>query len=317
MATRTSSPPASRRSTTRSSGSRSGRKPPAKSTPRNAKGAPKRASKKGSGRPAPRAVRNGTGPIARLGLAVGRGLKAFWLGVAHLVGAGVRKVGHTARDLDPEHRRDGAGLFIIGLAVVVAAAVWWQLPGRVGDATRTVVNGSVGLVGWLVPLLLCFIAWRNMRNPERNGPVGRQVIGWAALLFGVLGLVHIANGMPRPHRGDTEDLQQAGGAIGFVISSLFVDLLRSTTVVIPLLVLLALFGVLVITGTPVYQVPSRLRALRDRLLGRSPTDTSGTSLDGPAEGVTESLRRRRPRRRVGAGTRPAEGDVDPGTGDQP
>jgi S-DNA-T family DNA segregation ATPase FtsK/SpoIIIE len=195
--------------------------------------------------------------------------------------------------------------------------VWWQLPGSVGDATRTVVNGSVGLVGWLVPLLLCFVAWRNMRNPERNGPVGRQVIGWAALLFGVLGLVHIANGMPRPHRGDTEDLQQAGGAIGFVISSLFMDLLRSTLVVIPLLVLLALFGVLVITGTPVYQVPARLRALRDRLLGRSPKAPSGTPGDGPTEEVTERLTRGRPRRRVGALARAAEGDVDPTIGDQP
>ncbi len=242
---------------------------------------------------------------------------ALWLGLAHLLGAGVRKVGHTARDLDPEHRRDGAGLFIIGLAVVVAAAVWWQLPGGAGDAVRTVVNGSVGLVGWLVPLLLCFVAWRNMRNPERNGPAGRQVIGWAALLFGVLGLVHIANGMPRPHRGNTEDLQQAGGAIGFVISSLFVDLLRSTLVVVPLLSLLALFGVLVITGTPVYQVPARLGHLRDRLLGRTPKDSSGTPVGGPSEEVTERLRHGRPRRRVGASVRAGESDVDPDLGDQP
>jgi DNA segregation ATPase FtsK/SpoIIIE, S-DNA-T family len=229
--------------------------------------------------------------------------------VAHLVGAGVRKVGHTARELDPEHRRDGAGLFLIGLAVVVAAAVWWQLPGGVGDFTRTIVNGSVGLLGWFVPLLLCFVAWRNLRNPESNGPAGRQVIGWAALLFGVLGLVHIANGMPKPHRGDTEELQQAGGAIGFVISSLFMDLLRSTLVVVPLLVLLAVFGVLVITGTPVYQVPNRLRHLRDRLLGR--TAAAETSQDEPAA-AAEPLKRSRPRRRVGSMS-----DVDESAGDQP
>ena len=83
----------------------------------------------------------------------------------------------------PEHRRDGAGLFLIGLAVVVAAAVWWQLPGGVGDFTRTVVNGSVGLLGWFVPLLLVVVGWRNLRNPERNGPAGRQVdrLGGAAV----------------------------------------------------------------------------------------------------------------------------------------
>ena len=182
--------------------------------------------------------------------------------------------------------------------MVVAAAVWWQLPGGVGDAIRTVVNGSVGLLGWFVPLLLCFVAWRNLRNPETNGPAGRQIIGWAALLFGLLGLVHIAKGMPLPHRGNTEDLQQAGGAIGFVISSLFMDLLRSELVVVPLLVLLAFFGLLVITATPVYQVPARLGGLRDQLLGRHRTAAEGEG--DPDKEDTQSLRRSRPRRRVGA-----------------
>jgi S-DNA-T family DNA segregation ATPase FtsK/SpoIIIE len=293
MATRTSSPPSSRSKTTAKSG-KSGRRPAPKSraAAKKTRGRPK------GRRPAPRAVRNGTGPIARLGLAAGRGISALWLGLAHLVGAAVRKVGHTARELDPEHRRDGAGLFLVGLAVVVAAAVWWQLPGGVGDAIRTVVNGSVGLLGWFVPLLLCFVAWRNLRNPETNGPAGRQIIGWAALLFGLLGLVHIAKGMPLPQRGNTEDLQQAGGAIGFVISSLFMDLLRSELVVVPLLVLLAFFGVLVITATPVYQLPARLGALRDQLLGRHRTVPEGEA--DPDKEDTQSLRRSRPRRRVGA-----------------
>jgi len=255
-------------------------------------------------------VRNGTGPIATLFGGLGRGLAAVWLGLAHLIGAGVRKVGHTARELEPEHRRDGAGLFLIGLAVVVAAAVWWQLPGSVGDFTRTVVNGSVGLVGWFVPLLLCFIAWRNLRDPETNGPIGRQLIGWAALLSGVLGLIHIGNGMPEPARGDIDALQQAGGAIGFVIASLFVDLLRSTLVVVPLLTLLAMFGVLVITATPLYQVPDRLAELRDRMLGRVPEEQEEAS---PTED-TAPLKRSRPRRRVGS---MAEDDVDPDLGDAP
>jgi DNA segregation ATPase FtsK/SpoIIIE, S-DNA-T family len=235
----------------------------------------------------------------------------MWLGVAHATGAAVRHVGHTARELDPEHRRDGAGLFLIGLAVVVAAAVWWQLPGAVGHSTRTVVNGSVGLVGWFVPLLLVFVAVRNLRNPESNGPAGRQVIGWAALLFGVLGLVHVANGMPEPRLGDISELQQAGGALGFVMASLLMDLLRTAYVVVPLLVLLALFGVLVITGTPVYQIPSRLAAARDRLLGRTP---EGAGAEDGDDEKTAPLKRSRPRRRVGS---MSGDDVDPDMGDKP
>ncbi len=316
MATRTSSPPASRNKST-SKAAASGRPKasasPTRSTGRRPRGA-SAARPKGSGgtggsrRPAPRAVRNGTGPVARLGLALGRGIASLWLALAHLVGAGVRKVGRTARELDPEHRRDGMGLLLVALAVVVAAAVWWQLPGRVGDATRTVVNGSVGIVGWFVPLLLCFVAWRTLRDPQSNGPAGRQVIGWTTLLFGILGLVHVAHGMPVPRRGDTADLQQAGGAIGFVVSSLLVDLLRSTLVVVPLLVLLAVFGVLVITGTPVYRVPARLAALRDMLLGRSAAPVDVPGADG-APGRTGTA--------SGSGASGKGRDVDAHEGDRP
>lgn len=192
------------------------------------------------------------------------------MATAHGLGAGARKVGGAARDLEPEQRRDGVGLFLIALAVVAAAAVWWQLPGGAMDVARTVVSGSVGKVGWLVPVMLVLIGWRNMRDPEHNGPAGRQVIGWVALGFGVLGIVHIASGNPQPQLGDASDLQFGGGAIGFVVSSLLLDLLRSAYVVVPLLALLSVFGVLVITATPVYQVPVRLAHLRDTMLGRTP-----------------------------------------------
>src|SRR4051794_34657670 len=224
-----------------------------------------------SRRPAPRAVRSGQGPVARFFGAVGHGVSSAWLGVAGGVGSGARRIGQGARDLEPEHRRDGAGLFLVALAVVVAASVWWQLPGSVFAATRAVVAGSVGLVAWFAPLILCYVAWRNLRDPEANGPAGRQVVGWGALSFGVLGIIHIANGSPKPELGDTGQLQQAGGALGFVVAKLLTDLLHTGYVVVPLLVLLSLFGLLVVTATPVYQVPARLRHARDRILGRQVT----------------------------------------------
>jgi S-DNA-T family DNA segregation ATPase FtsK/SpoIIIE len=232
--------------------------------------------------------------------ALGHGLAAIWLGIAHAVGATARRIGKTARDLEPEHRRDGVGLFLFGLAVVSAAAVWWQLPGTIMESIRTIVAGSVGKVGWLVPLMLVWIGWRNLRDPETNGPAGRQVIGWIALAFGVLGVVHIAAGNPHPVAGDASDLQDAGGAIGYVVSSLLLDLLRTSYVVVPLLLLLAVFGVLVVTATPVYQVPARLAAFRDRMLGRTPAG------DDVSELPTQPLRSRR---------RPLGDDIDPEMGD--
>jgi S-DNA-T family DNA segregation ATPase FtsK/SpoIIIE len=231
-------------------------------------------------------VRNGTGPVARFFQALFRGVSAVWLGIAHGVGSAARGIGHTARDLDPEHRRDGAGLFLFGVAIVVAAAVWFEAPGGLLEFVRTVVSGSVGKVGWLVPLLVVLIGWRVMRDPVRNGPAGRQVIGWTSFCFGVLGLVHIANGAPEPVSGDTTPLREGGGAVGFVVSSLLLDLLRSDLIVVPLLVLLAFFGVLVITATPLYRVPERLAAARDRALGRHRDDVD-------ANEDTQPIRRRR------------------------
>jgi S-DNA-T family DNA segregation ATPase FtsK/SpoIIIE len=178
--------------------------------------------------------------------------------------------------------------------------VWWQLPGGLMHGTRTVVAGSVGKVGWLVPLIMVWAGWRTMRDPEASGPAGRQVVGWVALGFGVLGTVHIAAGNPAPVNGDSSDLQNAGGAIGYVVSSLLLDLLRSTYVVVPLLLLLALFGILVVTATPVYQVPVKLAAFRDRMLGRPPVAEG----DLPANGIRSQRR----------GLRPDE-DIDPDMGD--
>jgi len=189
--------------------------------------------------------------------------------------------------------------------VIAAAAVWWQLPGGAMETARTVVAGSVGKVGWLVPLMLVCVGWRTMRDPESNGPVGRQIIGWTALAFGLLGIVHIASGNPQPELGDATPLQEGGGAVGFVVSSLLLDLLRTSYVVVPLLVLLACFGVLVITATPVYQIPARLGALRDRLLGR---DTAGDPTAEEQVGEdTQPIRTRR-RSRVGSMVDPELGD---------
>ncbi|MGH3457085.1 DNA translocase FtsK 4TM domain-containing protein [Aeromicrobium sp.] len=195
--------------------------------------------------------------------------------MAGAVGAVARSIGHSAGDLEKEQRRDGVGFTVLGLAIVVAASVWWQIPGAVGHGVRAACTGSVGLLAWAVPIVLAVIAWRTLRHPDRNGPAGRQVIGWAATCGGILGLVHLSHGVPRPD--DMPAVREAGGAVGFLFSAILVDLLKSDYVVAPLLVLVIVFGLLVVTGTPLHAVPERVRSLRDNALGRdaeTPEDES-------------------------------------------
>jgi S-DNA-T family DNA segregation ATPase FtsK/SpoIIIE len=250
-------------------------------------------------------------------LAGGRGLRAVWLGVAHLIGALVRALGSTARDLDPEHRRDGLGLSLIGVAVVVGAAEWWRLPGSVGDGVRAAIEGSVGIAAYAVPLVLVGVALKTLRKPAVDAPKGRPIIGWTAVTLGVLGLIHIQHGLPRP-RGDAggyDGMREAGGAIGYVSSALLTDLFRTTTLAVPLLALLTVFGLLVVTATPVYKIPGRLRAARDWMLGRSPDD-AGLSEPEAGMDTVEPLVRRRPRRRVGALVEPDD-EESPGPDFEP
>ena len=52
-----------------------------------------------------------------------------------MVGTLARAVGRnaaTARELDPAHRRDGAGLAVLAAAVVSAVAVWFGAAGALG-----------------------------------------------------------------------------------------------------------------------------------------------------------------------------------------
>jgi S-DNA-T family DNA segregation ATPase FtsK/SpoIIIE len=188
--------------------------------------------------------------------------------MAQGVGSLVRTFGQGARDLQPEHRRDGLGLANLGLAIVLAAATWWSPhTGAIRYVGRFVRDGFGSLAG-LLPFMFALLAWRLLRHPERNGDPGRIVIGCSALTSGILGVVHIAHGTPYPSTGE-HSLQSSGGLVGWLLSAPLASTVTGW-VAVPLLLLLAGFGVLVVTATPVHQVPERLAELCDRVMLREP-----------------------------------------------
>src|SRR5699024_3709527 len=92
--------------------------------------------------------------------------------------------------------------------------------------------------------------------------------GVLALVVAAAGLAHVAAGSPG-FVNSREAMANGGGAIGYVVSS---PLIAATTVyvTVPLLVLLGLFSFLVLTATPVREIPARLAAVYQRLVGGAP-----------------------------------------------
>jgi S-DNA-T family DNA segregation ATPase FtsK/SpoIIIE len=240
------------------------------------------------------------------------------MGIANAVGGGARKVGNSSDDLDPALRRDGAGLLLIGLAIICAAQFWWGLPDPVGRWIQVGVSSVIGTMAYAAPIFMLGMAWRTLRHPDHNGPVGRQFVGWGAAMFGLLGLINLANGLPRPNT--PEALREAGGVIGFISSSLLHDLFKTNWVAAPLLVLLLIFGLLVIVGIPLHEMPSRFSAMRDRMLPSRVIDGEvvseeldyGTDRPYDTPMITEGKpKTRRGRKKKEPGVEPAfAGDLD-------
>jgi S-DNA-T family DNA segregation ATPase FtsK/SpoIIIE len=216
------------------------------------------------------------------------------MGMAHVAGGAVRRVGTSARDLEPEHRRDGIGFALIGLAVVVAAREWWGLTGVVGDIIHAIVAGTFGRVAFALPIALLLLGLRLLRAPGDATSNNRVTIGTTALAFATCGLVHIAQGLPSPPDGAAA-MRDAGGIIGWLASSPVAAAVHTWGAVV-LLCLLGLFGILVITATPVHQIPARLREARDRLFHHPGTQASDETAH--PEGEEQPAPKRRSRRRA-------------------
>ncbi|MFE3457565.1 DNA translocase FtsK [Nocardiopsis aegyptia] len=247
---------------------------------------PARASSGGSGRKKPASrkpaakKRMPDGPIAFAVAMFGQFLLVLWKLVAHTVGGAARAVGRSARDLDPDLRRDGAGLILLAAGILVAGAVWWQSEGPLLAYTRLAVAGTFGTFSPILPLLFLPIAIKLMRTPAsgREGDAGRLFIGFSSIMLGLLGLIHIGHGIPQPSEG-MEALQESGGLIGFVASG------PLSAVITPwltglLLVLVLLFGILVVTATPIRRIPERLQTLFGALLERDTGPDAGIGILG-------------------------------------
>lgn len=195
------------------------------------------------------------GVVGGAGVAVGRASRAAWLMLAKGAGSTARSVGR-AHDIEPGHRRDGIALALLGVAVVIAASSWFEAARPVGawidSALRVLVGGAVGVL----PVLIAVIAVTLMRTEPNPETRPRLILGSLMIGLPVLGLWHMWSGAPSAPTGR----QDAAGFIGFAIGGPLSDGL-TVWIAAPLLIMGVLFGLLLLTGTTIREVPATLHAM--------------------------------------------------------
>ncbi|PPA56879.1 FtsK/SpoIIIE family DNA translocase [Micromonospora chalcea] len=252
------------------------------------------AKKAAARKPARRPARRGPAPAAFVGRAAG----AVWMGLAHTVGWAFRAAGRQAastRELDPEHRRDGAGLLLFGLAILSAVGIWGGGAGPVGRHLADTVRLFIGAISIILPVLFMVGAWRLMRSPADPEHRGRGLVGWGSMMLATASMLHIG-------QNPVDEVQRdyAGGLIGAGVG----DVLKSAVtawVAMPLLLLLLVFGLLVVTATPINKIPERLGLRAD------PAAPEDDEEEAEAEAAAKPARKR-PAKRMPSPLEPLDPD---------
>jgi len=201
-----------------------------------------------------------------VGGVLGKGIAATWRFVAKALGNLIRLLARGARDLDPAHQRDGFAFLILILALISAAGTWFHANNLVSRAVYSFIYGGFGRIGFFTPIALIYFAFKLFRTPEDKAAFGRVVVGVFALLLSSTGLAHLLNGSTGT--GATA-MRHGGGWIGYGVSRPLVSVMTSV-LTYPVLGLLFIFGLLVVTATPVSSLFTRMKTVTSWMWSKRP-----------------------------------------------
>ncbi|KSU66369.1 FtsK/SpoIIIE family DNA translocase [Arthrobacter sp. NIO-1057] len=220
-------------------------------------------------------------PDAELALPL-RVLRSVWMGIARIFGGAFRRIGGTVSP-DYELRRDGTGLFLALIAITVAIIEWWGLreSGWFGQGVHAVVGGTLGFMAVLLPVILFIGAFRLFRYPEAVTANNRIGIGLLIMTLSGSSIASLAQGSPSV-TDDFEVLWNAGGMAGSILGTPL-GLLITVPGAMAVFIFLAFMSILIVTATPVMQIPQRIRAGYNRLLGQDPQAPKPTRSSAKSE----------------------------------
>jgi len=197
-------------------------------------------------------------------------LSSIWRLLAKSLGSSIRFVARGARDLDPEHHRDGGALLLLLLSLAAFAGTWFRADNYVGRNLYSLFYGAFGRIGALAPLVLLYFAIRLFRKPDDKHTTGRITVGTLTLLVSATGLAHLLNGsLGSLNPTGATAIRNGGGELGYWVSKPLVALMTSL-LAYPLLLAILFFGCLIVTGTPISKVGIRLKVIAIWLWSKRP-----------------------------------------------
>jgi len=152
--------------------------------------------------------------------------------------------------------RDAFGIGLVVLALLAILGLWFDSAGPVGRGLDWLVHGAIGIAAVAFPLLALYWGVLLLRGTAEDDRV-RMFIGFAIAFVGILALLSLWRGNPRPFGGYAK-LSQAAGAVG-AMAAWPLGKLVSTVGVAVVWSGAVLLGLLIFTGTPLSAVWRRIR----------------------------------------------------------
>ena len=163
--------------------------------------------------------------------------------------------------------RDAIGIGLVVFALLAVLSVWFSAAGPAGAAIAWLLRGSVGVAAVTAPVIGVYWGVRLLRDTAAEERV-RMFIGFAVLSVGLLAIVSIARGDPRPASGYA-GVHGSGGVIGALLAWPLARVLSPVGAGI-VCAGLAFLGGLIFVGVPVRVAVERARELREARAARDP-----------------------------------------------
>ena len=151
--------------------------------------------------------------------------------------------------------RDAVGIGLVVLALLAVLGLWFEAAGPVGRGLDWVLHATFGIVAMVFPLLALYWGLVLLRAAPEQERL-RMFIGFAIVAVGVLGLLSLWQGNPRPLDG-YRGVSDAAGVVGALAAWPLGELVSGIGVVI-VWGGAVLLGLLIFTGTPLSAIWERI-----------------------------------------------------------